>query len=222
MPHHHYVPLAVSTTYPAGLPGLEKCLGNLQLQVRELDTSLNEIAVHKEPSFIAYHLQQTTPFFFPFFLFLSFPIYPLIQYYFRLFIPTFLLSSTPCPVLLYLSSSYAFTLPQHPVLSSFFLFFRSSSSLPSLPLLPGIMLMSNNGSNSGRNSTRDRTGSSDPAGIDLLLAPFSRTSSIQTSEGSPRGLFIISFSLTILLLFVYLFIYLSIYCLHFSCIYSDL
>ena len=191
MPHHHYVPQAVSTIYLAGLPVLEKCLGNLQLQVRDLNTTLNGLAVYEESSFIAYHLLPATLSFL-----LSFSFHP------RIFGCLSLHSCFPQrPVLsCHISCSFSLFFPQRPVLSCpvislvpFLYFFlntlsRYLSSSSSLPFLPGIMLMSNNGSNSGRNSTRDRTGSSDPAGIDLLLAPFSRTSSIQTSEGSPRGL----------------------------------
>ena len=123
------------------------------------------------------------------------PLLPLLSYYSTLFLLLllfpFLHSSSTAPThllpLLFLNSS---TSPTHPLLHSSI---PSHHSLPHPPLITplytpvGIMLMSNGGSNSGRNSTRERACSSDPAGIDLLLAPFSRTSSIQTSEGSPRG-----------------------------------
>ena len=147
MPHHHYVPLAASTTYPAGLPGLEKCLGNLQLQVRELDTTLNEIAVHKEPSFITYHLLPTNLSFFRSFPFhaSSHPMLFLIAY-----VPTFLSTfSCCCPAgsllpLLFVPSHFIlsfndtsarlslyFYFAQHRVLSSLFISFPSFSSTSS-------------------------------------------------------------------------------------------
>ena len=121
-------------------------------------------------SLLIIYYRQLYPFSFPSHFILVFLVaYP--------YIPAFL-NVLSCPVISLVPFLYFF-------LNTLSRYLSSSSSLP---FLPGIMLMSNNGSNSGRNSTRDRTGSSDPAGIDLLLAPFSRTSSIQTSEGSPRGL----------------------------------